>query len=112
MIPTDFERKPQFEEIIRKKGTEMKAPLHQWTMLRNDPRLEAFIGASLEELHKRNQKAEEAKDIDAEVRRKAAEQGLPVRQVRTDTANITKIEDFLDAMKNITDDEHEMRKDM
>ena len=68
-----FERVPNFEGVIHEPGKDVKPPPRPWTRLRNDPRGEAFIGASLEELHERNQKAEEAKQIDAQVRKTAAE---------------------------------------
>ncbi len=68
----DFEKVPDFEVVLRHAGGVAEPPPRPWTRLRNDPRVEAFIGATLEELHERNQKVEEAKQIEIAVRKTAA----------------------------------------
>ena len=74
---TVFERVPDFEQVIHEPGKDVKPPPRPWARLRNDPRVEAFIGASMEELHERNQKVEEAKQIETQIRKTAAERGAP-----------------------------------
>ena len=82
LIAGIFERAPDFENVIHEPGKNVIPPPRPWTRLRNDPRVEAFIGASLEELHERNQNAERGRQIEAQVRKSAAEQGIPVGEAR------------------------------
>ena len=68
------------------------------------------ITASMEELHQRNLKAGEAAKREEETRKRAAEQGLPVGQVRMGTADLTKAHEAMRAHRNSTDPGHEARK--
>ena len=72
-----FQRLHSFDGVIRHPGEQPEPPPRPWTRLRNDPRVEAFIGASLEELHERNMKAEQKKQVDAQVRQASADLGGP-----------------------------------
>ena len=103
-----FERRLTFEEAIKQPGTDVKPPPRPWTRLRNDPRLEAFIGASLEELHERNTKAGEATQIDAEIRKTAAAQGIPVGEARMGRVD-PKAEEFKESVRYVTDPNHGAR---
>ena len=82
LVAEIFQKQLDFEEAIRVPGKDVEPPPRPWTRLREDPKLNAFIGASLEELHQRNLKAGEAKQREEETRKRAAEQGIPVGETR------------------------------
>ena len=77
-----FTKNLSFEEAIRLPGKDVEAPARPYTRLRDSIKLNAFIGATLEEIHERSLKAEEASRKEREVRAIAAEQGIPVGQAR------------------------------
>ena len=106
-----FEKVPDFEDVLRHAGGVAEPPPRPWTRLRNDPRVEAFIGATLEELHERNQKVEEARQIETQIRKTAAEQGIPVGQVRMGSMNATKVAEFAQSLHNTVDPGHDARKE-
>ena len=104
-----FERQRDFDEVIHHPGEEPEPPPRPWTRLRNDPRVEAFIGASLEELHERNRKAEQKKQVDAQVRQASADLGVPVGQVRVG-ADDAKDAEVKESMREAVDPGHDSKK--
>ena len=65
-----FEKQLDFKGAIRVPGKDVEPPPRPWTRLREDPNLNTFVGASLEELHQRNLKAWEAKQREDAVRKR------------------------------------------
>ena len=53
LVAQVFEKQLDFEEAIRVPGKDVEPPPRPWTRLREDPKLNAFVGASLEELRQR-----------------------------------------------------------
>ena len=106
-----FERSRTFEEVIRAPGKDAEAPLRPFTRLRENVKLNAFMGASLEEINERNKKALAARQREDDVRKAAGEQGIPVGRVRMGTADISKVAEVVKSYQNATDPGHEERKE-
>ena len=106
-----FEKSRTFEEVIRAPGKDAEAPLRPFTRLRENVKLNAFMGASLEEIHERNTKALATRQREDDVRKAAGEQGIPVGRVRMGTADISKVAEVVKSYQNATDPGHEERKE-
>ena len=104
-----FERLQSFDDVIRHPGEQPEPPPRPWTRPRNDPRVEAFIGASLEELHERNMKAGQKKQVDAQVRQASADLGIPVGQVRVGADDVKDAE-VKESMREAVDPTHDSKK--
>ena len=85
LVEIGFHRRPTFEEILLKPGGVAQAPYRPWTRLREDPKLNAFVGATLDELRQMELKAHAAYFREHMVRQRAAEEGISVGEARLKT---------------------------
>ena len=103
-----FEKRLDFESALRVPGKDVEGPPRPWTRLREDIKLNAFIGATLEEIHARSQKADEVARREKDVRDRAAALGIPVGQARGGDGRDATEANM--AYQEATDPGHEQRK--